>query len=414
MQQRTQAPPPMSKYPGVVVPPALEAIVMKLLEKIPDHRYQRASELVSVLDTAMLSMGIGAVPDLGRESEESSPAPLLGAPDLAPPSLEVGPEESAAERAESIPSAPPPPAARPLAEFRERAARRVSALYQSLPPDGRFPRWAYVGLPLLGIGVLVGVLLMASRIPGKSETAAPAESAAPAEVKPPPAAEPTKVSEKVSEPAAPPVAAVPVASATPKPAADLSGLDAGALRGRLRNAARQRDWTNGAAAVLALLRVEPRAFREYDVANATRAIAVGIDQAGGEPTAQFFSALAHDAGQSGLDLLYDVSRFRPGSKAAKTSLDMLRRPDVMAKASAPLRVLVGLREAPCAGKKDWFGKVGEQGDDRGLFELELLRDTECPRRNDPCCYRDDKALASAIRAVKSRLAASAPAAPAPP
>ncbi len=67
-----------------------------------------------------------------------------------------------------------------------------------------------------------------------------------------------------------------------------------------------------------------------------------------------------------------------------------------------------------AAKKDWFAKVGDKGDDRALFELELLRDTECPRRSDPCCYKDNKALAAAIRTLKSRLAASAPAAPAPP
>src|SRR6185369_16457372 len=54
LQQRTVPPPPLAtRSPSVKVPPALEAVVMKLLEKDPNNRYQTAKEVVSALKTAM-------------------------------------------------------------------------------------------------------------------------------------------------------------------------------------------------------------------------------------------------------------------------------------------------------------------------------------------------------------------------
>ncbi|HEY3594419.1 MAG TPA: hypothetical protein VGL13_11115, partial [Polyangiaceae bacterium] len=289
-------------------------------------------------------------------------------------------------------------------------SQRASSLLGSLPTDGRFPRWAYVGLPLIGLAALIAVLLLASRT--TEMPPAPAPTASQAEAPPPKEPEMTAAPAVTPQPPPPPAEPAPPAEAH-EPAADLAGLDANALRTRLRNAARQKDWAKGGDTVLALLRADSRAFRDYDVANAARAIAVGLDQAGGDAAARFFGALSNDAGQSGLDLLYDVSRFRPATKAAKTSLDILRRPEVMAKASPPLRALVDLREASCVAKRDLFPRIGEQGDDRALFELELLRDTECPKKADACCYKDNKALASAIKTLKSRLATAAPASSTP-
>jgi serine/threonine protein kinase len=400
MQQRTMAPPPIGASPGVAVPPALEAVVMKLLEKDPEQRYQRAAELISVLDTTMLSMDLGTVPDIDRSSTEDADAHTLSSSDLlsqSPPPVSGN---------ENVETPAPAPVARPSIGLKESVSRRASALFQSLPPDGRFPRWAYIGLPVIGILVVALVIVVAAGLPERSPSPPPPEKAA-AEPSPPPVEPTAKPAPAVAPPA--PAAIAPAepaatASAVERMVVDTSGTDAAGFRTRLRNAARQKDWIKGGEAVVGLLKLEPRAFRDYDVANAARAVAVGLDQAGGDPAAQFFAALTNDAGQSGLDLLYDVSRFRPATKAAKTALDILRRPEVMGKASTPLRVLVDLREASCIAKRDQFAKVGEQGDDRALFELELLRDTECPRKTDACCYKDNKALAAAIKTLKSRLA----------
>src|SRR5262249_11898469 len=65
LQQRTVSPPPIAtRAPGVQVPEGLEAIVTKLLEKEPKARYQSAAEVVSALDTAMMSLAFEMVPEL--------------------------------------------------------------------------------------------------------------------------------------------------------------------------------------------------------------------------------------------------------------------------------------------------------------------------------------------------------------
>src|SRR5262249_5033933 len=50
---RFQPPPPLAeRAPGAEVPPELEAIARKLLEKQPDARFQSAEELIEALDEA--------------------------------------------------------------------------------------------------------------------------------------------------------------------------------------------------------------------------------------------------------------------------------------------------------------------------------------------------------------------------
>ena len=197
-------------------------------------------------------------------------------------------------------------------------------------------------------------------------------------------------------------------------------LDAAGWRMSLRNAVRQKDMVKGPEAVLALLRLDRDAPRDRDVQNGFRAVAVALEDAGGEPADKFFGALTNDYGSEGLDLLYDISRFRPWTKAGKRATETLRRPEVMKRASPPLKALFEFREASCMAKRDQFARLADQGDDRALFELNSLHDAECRRRRDPCCFNENRALAQAIRTLKTRLAAApanqpgAPPAPPPP
>ncbi|WP_433928140.1 serine/threonine-protein kinase [Sorangium cellulosum] len=56
-QHRSAAPPPIAeRTPGVVVPPALEAVVMRLLAKDPDDRFPHARAVVVALDAALQRM----------------------------------------------------------------------------------------------------------------------------------------------------------------------------------------------------------------------------------------------------------------------------------------------------------------------------------------------------------------------
>jgi hypothetical protein len=78
----------------------------------------------------------------------------------------------------------------------------------------------------------------------------------------------------------------------------------------------------------------------------------------------------------------------------------------MMTASPALKVLFDFREASCVGRRDLFTRMAEQGDERALGELVAQRDADCGRR-DPCCYKESRALAGAIRSLKARLAAPA-------
>jgi eukaryotic-like serine/threonine-protein kinase len=74
----------------------------------------------------------------------------------------------------------------------------------------------------------------------------------------------------------------------------------------------------------------------------------------------------------------------------------------MARATPALRVIFAFRRASCGGKRALFSRAAAEGDERMLFELQVLHGARC-RRSDPCCFRDDKALADAIQQLKTRL-----------
>jgi hypothetical protein len=181
----------------------------------------------------------------------------------------------------------------------------------------------------------------------------------------------------------------------------------------LRNAARRREWSAASAAVLTVLRLDPAAFRDHDVQAALRNTAVGLEDAGGEASDKFFATLSGQAGSEGLDLVYDIARFRAGTKAGKRATEILRRPEVMMAGSPALKVLFDFREASCVGRRDLFTRMAEQGDERALGELVAQRDADCGRR-DPCCYKESRALGAAIRSLKARLSTPSPAASASP
>jgi serine/threonine-protein kinase len=385
LQQRTVPPPPIAtRAPGVTVPAQLESVVQKLLEKEPKDRYASAADVIVALDAAMLSNALETVPDLATipRAEAPSTSASLGNFGQAPLAAEAAP----------LVDAPLPPrgsgVARSVAAAFERAAElpTVAKLVAKLPADGRFPRWAYIAFPVLGLVVVVLLAVLAGRDSRNDSSGATEPNAEAAAAN---AAAPSSSAREVTM--------------------EVAGLDASGWRMNLRNAARRKEWAAAAEAVLTLLRLDPAAFRDHDVQAALRNTAVGLDDAGGEAADKFFDALSRQTGAEGLDLVYDVARSRAATKAGKRATEILRRPDVMMAGSPALKVLFDFREASCVGKRDLFSRMAEQGDERALVELVAQRDADCGRR-DPCCYKESRALGVAIRSLKARLAAPMPAA----
>jgi hypothetical protein len=322
----------------VVVPPALEAVVRKLLEKDPKDRYQTAAEVVSALDAAMMTLAFEAVPELSSLPDSASLfGSKTGETSGAVPAAEEKTEdddqkativrEPAPPLAGGVYEAKPPPAkaaflppevveaargpqgsasssADPLAKAREMFAKipGVAALAKVLPKDGPFPPWAYVVFPLLAIVFIIMMIALSRSTRAKLEAARTERVIV----------QPTEV---IKDETGPFLLQKPDKSAEAMP--DAGGLDAAGWRMNLRNAVREKDWSKGSEAVLTLLRVDPNAFRDHDVANGVRNVAVALEDAGGEPADKFFGALTNDSGSDGLDLLYDIrlSHLDQGRKA---------------------------------------------------------------------------------------------------
>jgi serine/threonine-protein kinase len=267
-----------------------------------------------------------------------------------------------------------------------RARLFAARLFALVPKEGLFPAWAYFGLPLLAV-VVTGVLAFlfarshSRPVPVSAEPVVSSETASFAES----------------------------AAAPPREIAlEVGGLDGAGWRMNLRNAAREKDWSKGVGAVRALARVDAAALRERDAQTSIRNLAVGLSQEGGDLYDSFFDWLAGEAGQDGLDVLFDIARFRPATKAGKRAVEALRRPEIVTNASPALKVLIDFREASCVAQQDLFGRMSQQGDERALLELTILRDGECSRRRDPCCYKENRALAAAIRTLRGRLTPASP------
>src|SRR5579859_2295419 len=159
-----------------------------MLEKDPKDRYQKAAEVVSALDTAMMSLAFEMVPDasslpdstslFGSKTDEST---KTDEPPAAPPEEKNAIDDS--DDKATIYKARPPPelkaafmgpetieagpgavpkSANPLERVRAMLLRipGLEALLKKLPQDGRFPPWAYVVLPLVGAFFILLMVLL--------------------------------------------------------------------------------------------------------------------------------------------------------------------------------------------------------------------------------------------------------------
>ena len=351
----TKPPPIAERAPGVVVPPAIEAVVMRLLEKAPDARYASADALIAALDAALAGEGVTATP---------LPAPVT----ISPPAAVTISASPAPDPALS--SAPPPRRASTRGRF-----TYVASGAFALASLGFALWWSQSGAFDRDANEASATLASAPSVAAVAPASAPIPSAAVAAVAAP------------SPPASAPL--VVAAAAAPAPAA----VDPVA-RAQLRNAVAAHDFKHAIEPFFTLVEHDPSAFHDPALAASARDLAVTSALVASEDVDRLFEALASRVGSDGVDVLYEIVRIRGGSKAAARAESLLVRADVSARATPTLQITYALRAAPCAEKLALLDRAAAIGDTRTLVVMETTA---------KACFSRNQALEDAIKSLRQRL-----------
>jgi serine/threonine-protein kinase len=414
-QQLSKSPPKISeRAPGIVVPPAVEAVAMKLLQREANERYGTASEVVDVINRLLAPIpGHGIYRFTLPE----------GSPSNFPP-----PDEKQALRdaitVSSKPKQPAPPTPVPLtpgslhdieAPLGGDAAppssldEKLTALRGKLPPSLQTKLEKVPTRVLFGAGAALALLLVVGLLsaivsafsgsdsggagPGPSATASSdAPSAAPAPAKEGPFARPDELSDAKSGGAKAFEALAEKYPRDPNIPVEIA-----------RDLAAKKNWPGAVGAVGRALSIDAKFQNNAQVASLvfqTAQVKVSSDAA--------FALLEGAMGSRGADIAYDLvttSNVRPWVQTRAETF--LQSPAFDKVATPNLRAIVKLRySAGCEEKRALLPDLKTHSDERALFELVPLQDkTGCgARKKDDCypCLRTSNDLDDTIAAVRTR------------
>jgi serine/threonine-protein kinase len=373
-------PPPgmKSRAPLVDVPPELERVVMRLLERNASDRYQSAKELLADLEglrpgvrrAAAGRAPTRALPESRRDSHHASGS--TGARFLASGSALVvriaGAWLRAARRL-----------GRRVREVFVKARRAYAWACEKLPLRWR-PRMPWL-LIAAAIAVVVLPVAFSAERAGHEGREMPGKAAGP----------PAASIQQAARTGA--LALEDLASEFPE--------DARIQRELVRVNTRE---GHGAAAMRALARLaaaDPAAAQDDEMNDALVASLDGPNDA----SMAAIRVAEGPFGARGVDVLIDCSS-RAGS-AQDRCTQSLAKSEVLAHASPAARALLDLRESnECKEKLAAVETVGALGDERALTELRLLnKRTGCGRRRRSDCWpglRAGRPLDSAIAQIEAR------------
>ena len=379
LAHRTTKPPRFKeRAPERRIPAALEAVVMRMLEKDPAARYATAGDFVTALDKAT-----GGAPPPSARPSGSGAARATGAPD-EPSGADHSPAPAAVEARAEAPR--PPPAARPGMLVAPGVLARGAGVRSGPPPQP---------------------------VGAQGNAAESAGAPTPARAPPTGAASSLAVAKGSAAPAAATATAAASASAAASAAASsalprvaaVDGLDGPGWRGVLKEATDAKDTLRAATAILALAQIEPDAFGPKDLGPLAASVAIAIEL-GDRATADKVYALLEGPtlGSGAADVLYQMQSFFGGSRGAKRASAILHQPAVLARATPALRIALELREAPCGARAALFERAGAEGDERAQAILIDMRSSDCDPNAGACCARFDPKAEAALEQLRVRLA----------
>ncbi len=351
--QRNQPPPPLrERYPECDAPPDLEWVVMRLLAKAPEERYQDAASVAAAIDGAMRG-----IQSFLRRRESNRPPPG-GLTQASSPILAVE-QLSRATRRSMIGE-----------DWLDRFASRIRLERRQAMAVGI----AAIVLALVLIVITLRALLSSDAAPSASPSAS-----APAPI---PASAPIPVS------ASPPA---PTRSAPPAPPDARTKFLALA----------DRPPPEALSAWLRMFESDKKSLDDETVQAKTAAILARAETQG-EEVDKVFEELSYRAGAAGLDILFRVLEEAPASRVAQRSGPVLYQQARADRASPALLVTLDLRRMNCSRKVQQLDRAAEEGDLRTLRELEKLHPPNCIVRKGACCFREDEKLEKALSRIRER------------
>jgi serine/threonine-protein kinase len=350
--QRQQTPPPLrEKNPDCDASADLEWVIMRLLAKKPEERYQDAASVAAAIDGAMQ----GLQGFMRRRESHRAPAAL--------------------------------PA----------ASGSVSAAAASVvgrEPSKRAQRsWSW----WLGGAIALCAIVAAAAVLGRRAASDATEAGAPsAAVAAPPGAAAAVPASAAAVPAASAAPAAPASAAVPaKTAPDSNREFLDAVDGPPSQAV---------AAWLRVVGANPKTLEDQEIQAKTLALLARADLRD-KATLSVYEKLATGAGELGLDVLYRIVEEQPTSRAAQVAIVFLYRE--AARASPALHVTLDIRRVSCSRKFLQLDRAASDGDERTLRELEKLHPPGCVVRKGACCVRSEPRLEQSVAQIRARTGASA-------
>jgi hypothetical protein len=387
-----------------VVPPVLEAIPRKLLEKKPENRYQTGQELCEAIEEALKTLGVDEGDEVvnsersgSSDQRDSTPTPptvmqksatLSGATTPAlrkqlPLSKTSQPGEKAAASAQKTPL----PAQKPATEAPSTITTPAAVREQPIPDVSEKPKRmrssAEMNLITIVVGILVGIAVFFGIKYYQKNPAAPGGG------KPPPAAtqQVTPQSNNVApvvtaktttavspNPSIAPSAAAPpepaASAATPAPATTLSDAEIATLKSKYQLAWRGKDWRGAAKEAIALAKGAPSAYNDLDLAQRTERLAIVLSKE--NAAEELLQTLGNDLGSKGLDILYALVEGQGRAPIAMAAMKLLEDPDRVARGTKAMQIALALRVSSCATKLKLLERASKEGDMRTRIVLETL------------------------------------------
>jgi serine/threonine protein kinase len=405
------------RMPGINVPPALELMVLKLLEKSPENRFESAKALLEAIDAlvqtqklqypptasassanpASENVTMVAPPDLAARlfeqlpPEEQSPSLALALKKLKPPSEEEKARDPKGG-ASAPPDGPPKPAAAvdkpnppPASDTKQVAlsGKLLDAIRARLPERHRGISQRALGLSVGAVLLLPILILLLIFITSSDDSSTPGNAGL--------------ASERAIE------------KAVNGDVRDLAKLaakypnDSRVIRALAKVHLARKDYAGGLRAFSSLVRLNPAMASDDEMLQIVSGAALMP-----ETSDAAISMLESQLGDKGVGVLSDLAERTMEPWKSKLNASV-QKGTTRALASEATLILLDLRAAPrCEDKRTLLKRAGQQGDARTLAYLQAVQQmtTGCgPNGQTDCwaCLRRGTALTATMEAITKRL-----------